>query len=62
MSGTWAAADVYKRRTVPGGGRMESEGKYETVEVFDEGLEKYIGLPDPKVWKFCFLRVDTLNV
>ena len=29
------------------------EGKYETGKVFDEGLEKYIGLPDPKVWKFC---------
>ena len=38
------------------------EGKYETGKVFDEGLEKYIGLPDPKVWKFCFLRVDTLSV
>ena len=29
------------------------EGKYETGKVFDEGLEKYIGLPDPKVSKFC---------
>ena len=29
------------------------EGKYETGKVFHEGLEKYIGLPDPKVSKFC---------
>ena len=33
------------------------EGKYETGKVFDEGLEKYIGLPDPKVWKFCFFAL-----
>ena len=33
------------------------EGKYETGKVFDEGLEKYIGLPDPKVSKFCFFAL-----
>jgi len=32
------------------------EGKYETGKVFDEGLEKYIGLPDPKVSKFVSSR------
>ena len=32
------------------------EGKYETGKVFDEGLEKYIGLPDPKISKFVSSR------
>ena len=32
-----------------GSGDKVFEGKFETSKAFDEGLEKLIGLPDPKV-------------